>query len=157
MIKFKNEVIFDKPVANVSINSGWCNSMLEYYPSAYVYFFQNGKLTSTQIPLDIHYSSDSQVLSNLDITYNHADVAQFEVVMAEREAARKEQERIDELMTVKWGRTVKVVSGRKIPVGSEGKVFWVGDTRYGRSVGLEINGSKQFTSIRNVEVVLMDN
>ena len=154
MIKYKNEIIFNKQVANVSVDSGWCNSMLEYYPSIYVAYFENNKLTGTRIALDIYYSSDSQVMAALEIKYNDADVAQYEAVMAQRKAEREEQERIAELMTVKWGRTVKVVSGRKIPVGTEGKVFWVGDTRYGRSVGLEINGRKQFTSIRNVEVVL---
>lgn len=66
----------------------------------------------------------------------------------------------------KVGRRVKVVKGRKVPIGSSGEVFWYGpdkfeDRRYTPSfmprkmrcgVKLE-NGDKVFTAADNVEVI----
>ena len=46
-----------------------------------------------------------------------------------------------------------VVSGRKIPKGTVGRIFWTGSTRYGKSVGLEMDdGTRQFTGLQNVRV-----
>jgi hypothetical protein len=33
--------------------------------------------------------------------------------------------------------SVKVVGGRKVPVGTEGKLFWVGMTQFGKRVGFK--------------------
>jgi hypothetical protein len=35
------------------------------------------------------------------------------------------------------GMSVKVVRGRKVPVGTEGKLFWVGMTQFGKRVGFK--------------------
>lgn len=67
----------------------------------------------------------------------------------EAEAARKEMFRL-------YGRgsTVKVVKGRKVPLGTEGEVFWLGDKGWGWSVGLKTaEGEKHFTALGNVESV----
>lgn len=55
---------------------------------------------------------------------------------------------------VRRGNTVRVVKGRKIPKGTTAEVFWIGSTRFGTSVGLELpSGERVFTSKHNVEVV----
>jgi len=69
------------------------------------------------------------------------------------------------------GKAVKVVHGRKVPVGTTGRVFWFGRDKYARfygtdtdryglpdaryhRVGIETaNGERYFTSMKNVEVV----
>lgn len=72
----------------------------------------------------------------------------------EAEAALREAE--DAAVPYK-GRTVKVVRGRKVPKGTEGRVFWRGSSGYGRGltyrIGLETaEGDKHFTAESNVEV-----
>lgn len=50
------------------------------------------------------------------------------------------------------GAVVKVVKGRKVPVGTIAKVFWVGCTNFGISVGLQLDdGTRVFTAITNLE------
>ena len=82
------------------------------------------------------------------------------------EAERAAQEAADkvesEVRRVESGKTVRVVRGRKVPVGTEGRVFWVGDNAYGTSVGITKSGNKvgkkyedaQFTSLNNVEAIV---
>ena len=65
-----------------------------------------------------------------------------------------------------FGRLVRVVKGRKVPVGTKGEVCWVGKSDYGKSrfgtwgklrerVGIRLqDGSKVFTDAANVEVLL---
>lgn len=51
------------------------------------------------------------------------------------------------------GREVEVVAGRKIPRGTTGRLFWAGETRFGRRLGVELaSGERVFTSPGNVEV-----
>jgi len=53
------------------------------------------------------------------------------------------------------GATVKVIKGRKVPVGSIAKIFWIGDSDYGFSVGLILeNGEKTFTALKNIETIV---
>lgn len=116
---------------------------------------------------------------------NHAGIdATPEVLQAyqaKREAdyqaavkARAEVER----KTPSVGKAVKVVRGRKIPIGTQGEVFWIGQDSYARNyysrntprlssfgiytvdeavqdkrVGIKLpDGSKVFTAAKNVEV-----
>lgn len=51
-------------------------------------------------------------------------------------------------------KMLRVVSGRKIAKGIEAQCFWYGETKWGFSVGLQMaDGSRQFTSANNVEVI----
>ncbi len=63
---------------------------------------------------------------------------------------------IKEANRVKRDDTIEVVRGRKHPIGTKGKVFWVGDTRYGKSIGFKIEGSETalWVAYGNVEKVL---
>ena len=48
----------------------------------------------------------------------------------------------DRANTVTKGDKVRVAKGRKFKVGTEGVVFWIGDTRYGVSVGVRTSDRK---------------
>jgi hypothetical protein len=58
---------------------------------------------------------------------------------------------------VQVGKTVKVVKGRKVPVGTVGRVFWMGEDQYREGqmrVGIATaDGSKHYTAATNVEVL----
>lgn len=54
------------------------------------------------------------------------------------------------------GRTAKVIKGRKVPVGTQGVIFWMGIDQYKEDsyrVGIEANGQKHYTSTDNIEVI----
>lgn len=52
------------------------------------------------------------------------------------------------------GAVVRVVAGRKVPEGTEGRVFWSGPSQFGERVGIELpDGRKEFTATANVEVI----
>lgn len=54
------------------------------------------------------------------------------------------------------GSTVEVIRGRKIPVGTVGKVGWMGADRYSRwgtRIGLVVDGTMTFTDAGNVAKV----
>jgi hypothetical protein len=58
-----------------------------------------------------------------------------------------------EALEVTKGKKLQVIKGRKIPHGTIGICFWAGETRFGRSVGLQLaNGEKVFTAEKNVEI-----
>lgn len=60
---------------------------------------------------------------------------------------------LEELKDLARGRTVKVVRGRKVPVGTTGRIYWYGEGRYGMRVGIELlSGEKIFVDGRNIEV-----
>lgn len=52
------------------------------------------------------------------------------------------------------GRKIKVVRGRKVPVGTVGECIWVGHGDYGLRVGLKTtDGTVHWTAAKNVEAV----
>lgn len=57
--------------------------------------------------------------------------------------------------TARKGALVRVVAGRKLPVGLEGRVFWSGDSRFGTRVGISPNDGSEgvFTAHTNIEVL----
>ncbi len=57
--------------------------------------------------------------------------------------------------TPRAGRTVEVVSGRNVPIGTVAVVGWFGTNRWGSRVGLILDGvdGLTFTNASNVRVV----
>ena len=53
------------------------------------------------------------------------------------------------------GRPLRVVKGRKVPVGTVGTCIWFGSTKYGERVGIKVNGQEDpvWTAASNVEVM----
>jgi hypothetical protein len=53
------------------------------------------------------------------------------------------------------GKTIKVVKGRKVAIGTTGLCIWCGNGQYGKRVGLKTASGEVFwTAYTNVEVVL---
>jgi hypothetical protein len=91
-------------------------------------------------------------------------LAQYQAELARLEAARiaaeraahqaaLEADRKREAATPRRGKTVKVIRGRKVPVGTVGVVGWYGQTKFGWRVGLDVAGQRLWTDAKNVEVV----
>lgn len=79
-------------------------------------------------------------------------------VREEMERAYAERRAAEEAKTVRYGKRVRVVRGRKVPKGTEGKVIWMGESRYGYKVTKRIGlkdeaGTVYWTALTNVEVV----
>lgn len=57
--------------------------------------------------------------------------------------------------TARKGALVRVVAGRKVPVGLEGRVFWTGESQFGTRVGISpLDGAEGvFTAHANIEVL----
>lgn len=92
--------------------------------------------------------------------YNSATADATDEIRAKYTAYRAEQSakyaahlaEVDAMVPRK-GRTVKVVKGRKVPIGTIGEVFWYGETRYGPRVGFITSGDEKFfTAASNVQV-----
>lgn len=72
---------------------------------------------------------------------NHASVdatpevrAAYEAFLENIRKARAQAAAEERANTVAKGKRVKVVKGRKVPVGTEGVVFWTGPDKYNRNV-----------------------
>jgi hypothetical protein len=87
-----------------------------------------------------------------------AAAAEVAAAAAEKAArARTVARMVDEAETVKVGREVTVVKGRKLKVGTAGRVFWLGDGRFGMRAGLELaTGERVFTALTNLAVTNPD-
>ena len=85
--------------------------------------------------------------------------AAFDYLVARHEtrllAAR--ENRVDAAVSaahrVAVGREIVVVKGRKVPKGTAGTAFWVGETTWGKRVGFkDAAGATHWTALSNVEV-----
>ena len=81
-------------------------------------------------------------------------LAQVEALRLAAQAAAEKAAEEREAARIVRGRRVRVVRGRKIPIGTEGEVSWYGQTQYGARVGIrDLQGNVQFTAATNVIVV----
>ena len=64
-------------------------------------------------------------------------------------------QQIVEAKTIRKGKTVKVVRGRKVPVGTVAQVFWMGEGKFGLRLGLKVTPESEalWTAGTNVEVL----
>jgi hypothetical protein len=52
------------------------------------------------------------------------------------------------------GKVLKVVKGRNVPKGTTGECFWIGESKWGKRVGIkDAAGTVHWTAITNVEVL----
>lgn len=81
--------------------------------------------------------------------------AAYEAYLVVQAALAEAAEEKRDQNTVRRGKVVVVARGRKVPKGTQGEVFWIGNNGYGDSVGLVLaDGSKVFTALKNVDVML---
>jgi hypothetical protein len=77
--------------------------------------------------------------------------------LVRREETRKAEEakRLADEKRPCRGCMARVVRGRKVPVGTVGTVFWMGEGQYGTRVGLkDSTGQVHWTAASNVERLL---
>lgn len=72
-------------------------------------------------------------------------------------AARAKISREREAKAVRKGRRVRVVRGRKVPIGTEGVCVWVGEGTWGERCGVkDAAGVVHWTASKNVEAIAAD-
>ena len=149
LVKFRGAIVYEGPLAEFKTYSNWNDSMAEYYPYASVtYVNQGGEIRWTTIRVDAFLEPSQE--REFEVIPDADQVADLARVIK----ARQDKE---EAETVRLHKQVHVVRGRKVPIGTEGDVFWMGDSGYGMSVGIRlICGKKVFTALRNVETVQLD-
>jgi hypothetical protein len=148
MIKFKGEILYSGPVASTHYQSNWCNSMCEYYPIFWVEYIADGKIQSKS--LSIPNWNEGYEPKELEIILD-------ETMLSEYNRICKEEADAIESQIVRVRKVVRIFKGRKYPIGTEGRVFWVGNSGYGTSVGIECaNGRRIFVSIGNVIVIAQE-
>lgn len=144
MIKFQGKVLTLKSPARVYVDTGWNNSMGTYYPHITAIYFQDGIVTKEFFTLGEW--SPNEVERSLEYDIDNKQL--FELQLKE-----KQDRDIIESQVVRLGKEVTVISGRKLPIGFTGRVFWLGNSGYGESVGIEtVKGERKFTALRNVKV-----
>ncbi len=80
--------------------------------------------------------------------------AKWEALQTAQREARYAREELTRVMTPERGKRLEVIRGRKVPHGTIGDCFWIGNNGYGVSVGIKDNAGKvYFTSIDNVQVI----
>lgn len=77
---------------------------------------------------------------------------------AKRNLTARLERAADDARTPGKGKRVKVIKGRKVPIGTEGTVFWVGPDHYSRHGALRLGlkddaGATHWTAASNVEVI----
>jgi hypothetical protein len=109
-----------------------------------------------------HFECD-QSGSYADVDATEEVEARYAAYLAEIEAARVADEkarfealRMAEAKRPAKGRTLRVVRGRKVPVGTTGVCFFVGQGRYTGRVGMNVQGRPEpvWVDERNVEAVV---
>lgn len=146
LVKFKGNVVYQGPLAAFNINNNWNNSMAEYYPFANIMFVDGmGGIRSQVLQVSDFYAPEQHKDFDVQLDQSQTDDMN-RIIQARRDA--------EEAKVVRLYKEVTVVRGRKVPIGTQGRVFWMGDKGWGMSVGIEeASGKKHFTSLKNVETV----
>lgn len=148
-VKFRGKVVYTGPLADWKVHDGWNDSMAQYYPSISIFKVVNGE-NIERLLLDVDGFTDPHQKYEFDLVFDQNQVTDMNRIIK----ARKDEE---EARTVRLHKTVRIVKGRKFPIGTVGQVFWMGQTKFGWSVGLRfIDGTKGFTALHNVEVENVD-
>lgn len=157
VIRMGDVILWNKPFADYDFYAGWDNSYQTDFPYICVLFYENEELKSERISLTNTIEGGNAYYINKAIVSipDKVQETKYKNYLAALEEQRHEAEILRDKMRVEKYKTVKVVRGRKVPKGTIGRVFWMGDSGYGESVGLELaDGKKVFTAKTNVEVIL---
>ena len=118
----------------------WDNySAPEFYYVAVI--FEDGKVRLETVPEGTEPDASPEVRS------------QYENLCAAKKAEREAEEAERQFNIPTKGKQIRIVRGRKHPIGTEGRVFWYGSNQYGTSCGVElIDGKRIFVASNNVIV-----
>lgn len=130
----------------------------DYVPTATV-FDDNGK----------YFTVSAKEMKDITVDASPERIAAYKAKVAADAYARQLKIRKDaamkELNTVRYGKMVEVVRGRKVAKGTIGKVFWMKATHFGMKVGIAIGDERDangryanvtFTYLCNCETVVKD-
>jgi hypothetical protein len=150
MITMNGKTLFEGKVAATQYSSNWCSMSERTNPSVRVVYFE----TTAEPKFKTIYLDDEYAHCNsYQVTIDPEQAAMWKAHLAEAARKKAEAEAEEERLTVRRGKEVVVVSGRKIKIGTVGRCFWVGQTKFGWSCGMELaDGSKVFTALHNVKV-----
>jgi len=130
----------------------WYNSSMDV-TSYYVNVYNPDTNAFESIYVNDDFPSDSpKATYTIDATSEVVAIWEAkQKAIRDAEYARRELERI---MRVEIGKRVQVYKGRKVAKGTEGIVFWMGDTGYGTRVGIkDASGTVHWTAETNVQVI----
>lgn len=149
LIKFKGQVIYRGDLADYNIDDGWCNSMGEYYPSVRVFYVVNSEIVLCK-HLDVEGFKDPAHIRDFEVQYDKRQNEEMQAIYQKRKD-EEESERFD------LHKTVRVVRGRKVPIGTEGQIMWMGESYGQRRIGIRLaDGTVAWTALANVELVIAD-
>lgn len=113
---------------------------------------------------EVGYAGDGRTYGTVEVDATDdvkAKAAAYDASVAAA-AAKREREsevnrRVSYAMKVEVGKDVVVVKGRKVKKGTAGRVFWMGEGKWGVRVGLtDAAGATHWTAASNVEVANPD-
>jgi len=112
------------------------------------------EMTETVSPLTNYWKSLLATAKSMVASPDRVEAARTEVILGMMEEIRNEMRSdLNDKMRRGGHIGVKVVSGRKVPIGTTGRVFWAGKNQWGLRVGLRTDkGIVYWTSAGNVEV-----
>jgi hypothetical protein len=105
-----------------------------------------------------YYDGDGETTADATVDAPASVIAEYNAVVEAAELANAETREVaeaaEEARRIAKGKRVRVVSGKKVPIGTEGEVFWMGDSKYGTRVGIDAPAlGRVFTALHNVEVI----
>lgn len=150
IIKVHGKTIYEGPISKVDYVDNWCDSMAEYYPYLVITYIDIA--TNDIKSFRAHdFVNMGWPMSNagLEIVVDDELADYYKSFVAKRDARNK-------YMKVDMHKPVRVVKGRKVKIGTEGEIMWIGPNRFGpgENVGIRlIDGSVVFTAMSNVRVI----
>lgn len=145
IIKFKGQVVYEGPLARVKMVDNWCDSMATYYPYLGLHYFENGELRWRTWHVEGMFEPSD---------YKHLLVYPDKDQESKLDAMDEDRRQEEAAKKLDYHKKVRVVRGRKYPIGMEGEVFWMGNTQFGLRLGLRLLDDKRiFIDAKNVQCV----
>lgn len=110
----------------------------------------------------VHRDSTKHATDTVDATPAAIDAANAWLLKAATAARKSDWDKkvaaaVADAKALAKGKTVVVTRGRKVPVGTTGELFWLGDGRYGLRAGVrDASGTVHWTAASNLDVVNPD-
>lgn len=145
-IKVNNKIVSLKSVVKAEVVSNWDNSMGTYYPYVLLTMFYSDDKGPEYERIDL---SEHNNPIDLKLEYEPCTKQTYYYELYLKRVKEGIENKI-----VRRDKLVRVIRGRKLPIGTEGIVFWIGNTKYGESVGIELSDkTRVFTARSNVVVI----
>lgn len=149
-VRFKGELVYSGPICEFQFVDNWCDSMATYYPYIVIHhLLPDGHVTSSRFHIDGASEPSDRLRFDWSLDQDMVDeVSRLNKLALEKRNAEK----------IEFHKLVKVVKGRKVPIGTEGEICWMGVDSFGnKKVGIRLlNGNKVYTAESNVRRISDD-